>query len=167
MESKRLRGWYTLAALLAAGALLLWRGTSTTTDAQGEPPLQEAGFSRTTAGPDLRPGEVLVRFAPEATLSDVGQALHGVGGAVVKVSPGPQLIRLSVPPGREESAAAILRANPLVLEAGPNLLVRIYEVPNDLDAGVSAILTWVVLKGSQNFSWFPCPEDFEIVAQAL
>jgi serine protease len=129
---KRLPLWYVLALLMAAGAVLTaWRATSPSR-AQEEPTLREAGSVRPTLALESRPGEVLVRFAPTAGLVDAARAVEGAGGAVAKANPRSGILRLRVPEGREQSAAAALRANPLVLEAGPNLVVRAYEVPNDV-----------------------------------
>src|SRR3990172_121235 len=132
MPTNRWRLWYVLGALVATGALLVWQGGSGPSQAQEEPPLREGGSSAPALGPESRGGGVLVRFAAGARLTDVARAMAAVDGVAAKSVAGARLVRVRVPEGREASAAAALRAHPLVLEAGPNLVARAYEVPNDV-----------------------------------
>src|SRR3989304_2740119 len=132
MPTNRWRLWYVLGALVATGALLVWQGGSGPSQAQEEPPLREGGSSAPALGPESRPGEVLVRFAAGARLTDVARAMAAVDGVAAKSVAGARLVRVRVPEGREARAAAVLRASPLVLEAGPNLVPRAYEGGDDI-----------------------------------
>jgi serine protease len=133
MLRKRLPLWYAFPALIAAVALLIgWQANDPSRAQENPTPLREAGLIRPVPTVQGRPGEVLVRLAPAAGLMDAARAIESVGGAVAKASPRSGILRIRVPAGREVSAAAALRANPAVLEAGPNLVVRASEVPNDV-----------------------------------
>lgn len=105
----------------------------------GPPPSSPGGGRGVPGGPPpaelpAKPGSVLVRLQSGASPSDLAATL-GVYGATVDRSIGHSgLVRVRLPEGADTSTLlAALRQDGAVAEAGLDLVVRAFEVPNDPD----------------------------------
>lgn len=149
----RLRLPLTVALALALAGLVMALPSAATPAATRASAAAEAGAapaarahppSRRSPAP-VRPGEVLVRFAPRATALRRSRALGGqratglVGGGVRRVA---------VPAGTEAAAAARLERDPAVAWAEPNYVRTAFQSEDpELSWGLEAIQTAPVWNG--------------------
>jgi PKD repeat protein/endonuclease YncB( thermonuclease family) len=121
------------ALLLAAVAIGLGIARFTAASrAQNSVPVREAvGVAPSGQGRESQPGELVVRFAPEASLADIALAARSVGATVDSASESGEIVTLRLSPARVPEALATFEASPLVLEAGRNLVARALETPDD------------------------------------
>ena len=81
--------------------------------------------------PAYRPGEVLVKFRPGASVARVRNLSTAIGGDVLHSFPELGIQRMRVTSGTVEQAVALLRADPAVVFAEPNYILKASGVPND------------------------------------
>jgi subtilisin family serine protease len=117
----------------------------------------DAALAATAPLAEQRTGDVVVKFKPGATLSDVGDALAGSESDVKASTSGSKLVLVSPQPGQSvDDAIASLRADGTVEFAEPDHVVSITQVPNDtLYAGyqwslpaINAPAAWDITTGS-------------------
>ncbi|GAB4424367.1 MAG: hypothetical protein Kow0031_03290 [Anaerolineae bacterium] len=81
--------------------------------------------------PPFAPGELLVKFQPQAGLAVQQTSLRQAGASLLETLPHSQWQRVRVPVGHELAAQARLMALPGVVAAGPNYLLTTAQTPND------------------------------------
>lgn len=123
---------FRLAFILASSSVSVLQAVPTSSSPQQSPNPPRVRARRSLEEPrsSSAPAYVVVRFRDGATqniLQDLPEAARWV-----KAHSRSRLHRFSVPQGvsRDEALAAF-RSHPLVEEAGPGLIVRALEVPND------------------------------------
>lgn len=121
-----------LAIILAAVLLLGLAGVGTPgLSAQGSQ--VRVGAPRVEQSGLFVPGQILVRFLASASEADRGRAVgRGGGQGAEVVSERLGLTLVSLPEGADvHRAAALVQADPAVLEAGPNYIARAFADPTD------------------------------------
>ena len=75
-------------------------------------------------GPDFAPGQILVKFNPHASPSDIAQIHSQCGGQIKNVIPGIGVQVVTVPAGQVTEKARAYSARPAVAYAEPDYLCQ-------------------------------------------